>query len=241
MDAGATSARRHVIPVWFTADVTDVLDRLGRDAGVSVTSYVAATLAAAVARNPRAHAIRDVRGRIVTFDSVDINTTVEVRIDGAPLPLNHVLRNAAARSAHDLHAEIHRVKNDPETSDTLRLRGATRWYLMAPALIRRRVFLGSLHRLPDLQRRLIGTVGLTSVGMHTQGTAVGLPFLLHTMDVLVGGLEERAGVADDGSVTRRSHLGLSLVADHDVIDGVPLARFVADFRQALEAGSALDD
>jgi pyruvate/2-oxoglutarate dehydrogenase complex dihydrolipoamide acyltransferase (E2) component len=241
MDAGAASSRRHGIPAWFAADVTDVMPRLAGDDGVSVTAYVASTLARAIARHPRVHSIRDPRGRVVTFDSVDVNTTVEVTLDGQSFPMNHVLRRAQARSARDLHDEIHQVKDDPSTSDTLRLNRTTRWYLRVPGPVRRHVLMGSLHRLPDLQRRLVGTVGLTSVGMHGRGAGVGVPFLLHTLDVLVGGLEERAGFAPDGSVVPRRLLWVAMVADHDVVDGVPLTRFIADLKGSLERGSALDD
>lgn len=239
MDAGAVSARRHSIPAWFAVDVTDAMNRLGGEGGVSVTAYVAATLARAVARHPRVHSIRDALGRIVTFDAVDVNTTVEVRVDGQSFPLNHVLRGAQARDVRDLHDEIHRVKDDPSSSETLRLNRSTRWYLRVPGPVRRHVLMGSLHRLPDLQRRLVGTVGLTSVGMHGRGAGVGVPFLLHTLDVLVGGLEERPGFAPDGSVVPRQFLWMALVADHDVVDGVPLTRFIADLKDELERGTAL--
>lgn len=99
--------------------------------------------------------------------------------------------------------------------------------------------LGTLHRVPDLQRRLVGTVGLTSVGMFGQGGGLGLPFLVHTLDVLVGGLEERPAFDQHGAVVPRQLLSIALVADHDVVDGAPLARFVADLRDDLESGQAL--
>ena len=239
VDAGAAAARRHAIPAWFAADVTDVLPRLGREAGVSVSAYVASTLAHAVARHPRLRSIRDPRGRVVTFDSVDVNLTVEVSLDGQSFPMNHVVRGADSRSAADIHREIHVVKADPSRSATLRLSGGTRWYLRMPAPVRQRVMMGTLHRLPSLQRRLVGTVGLTSVGMHGSGSGLGVPFLLHTLDVLVGGLEERPGFAADGEVVARQYLWVSMVVDHDVVDGVPLARFMVAFRDGLESGAAL--
>jgi len=238
-DAGAVSARRHVIPAWFSADVTDVLPHLGNEQGVSVTAYVASTLAHAVAAHPRLHSTRDPLGRVVTFDSVDVNVTVEVALGGQSFPLNHVLRGAGSRTAYDLHDEIQRVKHKPGTSETFRMSASTKRYLRVPGPVRRRVLMGSLHRLPDLQRRLIGTVGLSSVGMHGSGAGVGLPFLLHTIDVLVGGMEERPGFGPDGSVVRRQLLWVSMVVDHDVVDGVPMTRFIVTFRDGLESGAAL--
>ena len=238
-DAGAVAARRHAIPAWVAADITDVTPRIGGESGVSMTAYVASTLARAVADHPRVHSSRDVMGRIITYESVDINVTVEVSVDGQSFPMNHVVRSADRRDAADLHSEIHTVKNRPGSSDTLRMARSTQWYLHVPGPVRRRVLMGTLHRLPDLQRRLIGTVGLTSVGMHGRGAGTGFPFLLHTLDVLVGGLEDRRIVDDAGAPQPRQLLWVSLVADHDVVDGVPLTRFIAAFRDGLESGDAL--
>lgn len=239
IDAGAAATRRHAIPAWFTADVTDVLARLDRDPDVSITTYVVSTVADAVARHPRMHAIRDLLGNVVTFDEVDVNVVVEVALDGHSYPMNHVLRAADTRCADDLHSELHRIKADPRHSETLRLTGVARWYVAMPAPVRR-AMMSSLHRIPDLQRDLVGTVGVTSVGMHGRGAGVGFPFLLHTLDVLVGGMEDRATVAVDGRREVRKHLWMSMVADHDVVDGVPLTRFIADLRDHLESGTALD-
>lgn len=204
-----------------------------------MSAYVAATLARAVAAHPRLHSTRDALGRVVTFDSVDVNVTIEVSLGGQSFPLNHVLRAADSRTARDLHDEIHRVKQQPGTSETFRMSSSTKYYLRVPGPVRRRVLMGSLHRLPDLQRRLIGTVGLTSVGMHGRGAGVGLPFLVHTTDVLVGGLEERPGFGPDGTMVPRQLLWVSMVVDHDVVDGVPMTRFIVTFRDGLESGAAL--
>jgi pyruvate/2-oxoglutarate dehydrogenase complex dihydrolipoamide acyltransferase (E2) component len=239
IDAGAAATRRHAIPAWFTADVTDVVARLGRDPDVSITTYVVSTVAGAVARHPRMHAIRDYFGNVVTFAAVDVNVVVEVALEGHSYPMNHVLRDADTRSAADLHRELHRVKADPQHSDTLRLTGLTRRYVTMPAPLRR-AMMSSLHRIPDLQRDLVGTVGVTSIGMHGRGAGTGFPYLLHTLDVLVGGMEDRATVDLDGRREIRQYLWVSMVADHDVVDGVPMTRFVADLRDHLESGAALD-
>lgn len=237
-DTGAVAARRHAVPAWFSVDVTDVLPHLGRRHGVSVTAYVASVLASAVAAHPQLQAVRDLRGRLVIARQVDVNLSVEVDLDGESFPMNHVLRDAASRAPAALHREMHRVRSQPDTSATARLRDLARWYVRLPGPLRR-AMVGLLHRLPTLQQRLIGTVGLTSIGMHGRGNAVGLPFLVHTLDVLVGGVEERPGIAPDGGLQPRQHLWMSLVVDHDVVDGAPVARFVASFRDLLESGGAL--
>ncbi len=240
VDIGAAASRRHVIPAWFDVDVTDVLPRLrGTARRVSLTVYVVATLARAVARHRRMHGYRDLRGRTAVFDDVDVDVSVEVDVEGESFPMNHVLRRAHARSPMDLDAELRAVAADPGRSETLRLASAVRWYVLLPAAVRSRL-LGSMRRFPDTQKRLVGTVGVSSVGMYGGGGGVGLPFLVHTLDVLIGGLTERPGYGPDGEIGRRSFLSVAVVADHDVVDGAPLARFLAELRRDLESGAVLD-
>lgn len=237
-DIGAAASRRHAIPAWFTADLTDVLPLLRERGGPSLTVYVAGTLARAVARHPRLHAVRDLRGRVVVFDDVDVNVSVEVDADGKPFPMNHVLRAAHSRALGDLDDEVHAVKAHPEDSPTLGLAAPLRAYLALPPPLRSRL-LGSVRRFPDRQKALMGTVGLTSVGMYGGGGGLGLPFLVHTLDVLVGGLETAPGYGDEGSLGPRRYLSVSVQADHDIVDGAPLARFLAELRDDLEQARAL--
>ena len=55
----------------------------------------------------------------------------------------------------------------------------------------------------------------------------------------VGALERRAVIADDGAVSARNVLALTLVCDHRVLYGADAARFAARVRELLEAPAAL--
>lgn len=235
VDIGAASSRRHAIPAWLSADLTGVLPLLER---TSLTVYVVGTFARAIARHPRLHAVRDLRGRLTIFDDVDVNISVEVDAGGRLFPMNHVLRSVQSRSLEDVHREVQAVKTNPAGSPTSRLAAPLRAYLALPPPLRSRL-LGGVRRFPDRQKALMGTVGLTSVGMYGAGGGVGLPFLVHTIDVLVGGLETRPGYHRDGTLGPQKHLSVSVVVDHDIVDGAPLARFLAEFRKDLEQGRAL--
>jgi hypothetical protein len=150
-----------------------------------------------------------------------------------------VVRGAQGRSPVDLQNELHGVKTSPDASSTVRMADKARWFLVLPPPLRARL-LGTMHRLPEVQSRLVGTVGVTSLGMHSQGGGLGLPFLVHSLDVLVGGLDRQPRFDDSGEVVSRTLLPLAVVADHDVVDGAPMTRFLADLRADLERGATLD-
>ena len=204
----------------------------------SFTAFVVAAVARAVAQQPAVHALRDLRNRLVIFDDVDVNVSVEVRLENRSFPMNHVLRAADKRSVSDLSAELRRVKRDPASSPTARLVGGARWFLLLPGFAR----VGAvrlLYRIPSMQRDLGGTVGVTAVGMFGRGGGWGMNFQVHPLEVVVGGLVEKPAVIE-GVVIPREFLDLTVGFDHDVVDGAPAARFTAQLRSLLSSAELLD-
>jgi 2-oxoacid dehydrogenases acyltransferase (catalytic domain) len=88
-------------------------------------------------------------------------------------------------------------------------------------------------------RQHIGTVAVTAVGMFAGGGGFGITSLsLMSLEVIVGGMSQRPRVVD-GQVTVRDVLDLTVVIDHNVVDGAPAARFTAEFRELLESAAVL--
>jgi len=61
---------------------------------------------------------------------------------------------------------------------------------------------------------------------------------LMSLEVIVGGMSQRPRVTH-GQVTARDVLDLTVVIDHNVVDGAPAARFAAGFRELLESAAVL--
>ncbi|MEV0804726.1 2-oxo acid dehydrogenase subunit E2, partial [Kribbella sp. NPDC050281] len=195
IDAARAAQRRHAIHGLFDVDVTSARGALRRHhettgEDVSFTAFVVACVARAVAADPTVQAYRDLRGRDVIFDQVDIGLPVEVDVDGSPFAFTHVLRDAGHRTVEELHREIHDVKADPYLSPSVRKAPWARAYLILPGFVRVRL-LGMLHRLPHRQRALAGTVGVTAVGMFGAGGGWGIAFQLHTLSIVIGGITRR--------------------------------------------------
>jgi pyruvate/2-oxoglutarate dehydrogenase complex dihydrolipoamide acyltransferase (E2) component len=237
VDIGRATRVRRTVRGFLEVDVTEARCRLreceaatGR--AVSFTAYIAACVGRAVAADRRVHALRDLRGRLVQFDDVDINVSVEVELEGHSFPMNHVVRAADKRPVSDISAEIRTIKEHPDQSPTLRLAGRVRWFLALPGFLRVWAF-RLLYRLPARQRALAGTVGLTAVGMFGGGGGWGTAFQVHSLEVVVGGIAVKPGFSA-GETTPREILHLTLSFDHDIIDGAPAARFAAGLRALIE-------
>ena len=75
--------------------------------------------------------------------------------------------------------------------------------------------------------------------MFAGGAGFGLtPPILMSLGVVVGGMSQRPRVID-GRILIRDVLDLSLVIDHNVIDGAPATRFGADLRHIIEYAAVL--
>jgi pyruvate/2-oxoglutarate dehydrogenase complex dihydrolipoamide acyltransferase (E2) component len=212
--------------------------RLGREHAtrtgekLSFTAFVLACLGRAVSAHPEVHALRDWFGRSVLFEDVDVATIVEVEVEGRHFGLAHVVRAVNRRTMREIHEEIRAIQSAGIASVAPALRMATRAVLLLPGFLRRLVF-RSLLRFPNFAKRHSGTVLLTAVGMFGGGAGWGLSAPgIHGLSIVVGGIASRSPAEGEGGA--REILSLTVSADHDLIDGAPLARFVRDLRAQLE-------
>jgi hypothetical protein len=162
---------------------------------------------------------------------------VEISTPQGPFALPHLLRDADIRGVPDLTTEIRRVQRDPSASSNSRWLeraglAATRIPGMIPAMY-------AVMARSVAARQHVGTVAVTSVGMFAGGGGFGLTSLtLMPLEVIVGGISRRPRVVD-GQVTVRDVLDLTVVIDHNVVDGAPAARFCAEFRELLESAAVI--
>lgn len=93
---------------------------------------------------------------------------------------------------------------------------------------------------PTISASITGTVGITSVGMFGRGHGGwGLTSPSHGLDLIVGGTAWKPAVVD-GCIEPQEVLNLTLLFDHDVIDGAPAARFTRPLVELIESGYGLD-
>jgi pyruvate/2-oxoglutarate dehydrogenase complex dihydrolipoamide acyltransferase (E2) component len=93
---------------------------------------------------------------------------------------------------------------------------------------------------PHLWKTLMGTVGLTAVGMFGTGAGWGIPASSPTTLMLtMGGIGEQQ-VMVDGRPVVREYLSLTISVDHDLVDGAPAARFTQRLKELIESGYGLD-
>src|SRR3954447_26785940 len=235
----AVRAGRRIVPMHglLDVDVTDVRRRwAGSAPPLSLTAYVVAATARAVAAHPEVHAYRDWRGRLVRHRHVDVQTLVEIPTEQGPFGLVHVLRDADVRTVGELSAELRAVRADP--SSTASGRALAR---LAPLAGRVPGVFPAMYAVMSRSIRaheLTGTVQVTAVGMFAGGGGFAIaPPTLASLLVVVGGLSRRPRVVGE-QVAVRDVLDLTVTIDHNVVDGAPATRFGADLRRRMEHPAA---
>jgi pyruvate/2-oxoglutarate dehydrogenase complex dihydrolipoamide acyltransferase (E2) component len=102
------------------------------------------------------------------------------------------------------------------------------------------LFMMIVRRNPAIVTSMAGTVGISSVGMFGKGHAGwGIASGTHVLDLIVGGTTRNLAEVE-GRIESRDMLSLTIIFDHDVIDGAPAARFTRRLVELIESGYGLD-
>jgi pyruvate/2-oxoglutarate dehydrogenase complex dihydrolipoamide acyltransferase (E2) component len=201
---------------------------------LSFTAYLTACAGQAIEYNKYLHAYRDLFGRLVLFEDIDIATLIEIENDGKKFPVGHIVRRANKKSFREIHTEIRAAQRNSMDDQ-----GVQSLYIFRqlPGFIRRLVLL-VIGKDPHLMKKYSGTVSLTAVGMfgNNGGWGIGLPS--HTLGITVGGIVTKPGIHEN-RIEPREYLHVTLDFDHDIVDGAPAARFAQRFQELVESGGAL--
>jgi pyruvate/2-oxoglutarate dehydrogenase complex dihydrolipoamide acyltransferase (E2) component len=245
-DLGKIGLRKHHIKALLEVDVTEArkLIRQSRHTGskVSFFAWLLKVIADCVALHPPVAGINQpFRNKVVVFNQVNLSIVVEKEVNGARVPLPYVLRKADQKTLYQIHEEIEAAKSQTvkdegnyvlnESYSTAGMRLFVRLPQWLRLILMRTVLLNNPQRIQDA----MGTVMVTTAGMigHTHGWI--MPFSMHPLGLALGSLNEQPRVYR-GEIQKREILHLTVLIDHDVIDGVPAARFVDDLVKKIEAG-----
>ena len=238
VDYLSVARNKHVVFALVELDVTlprQIINvhKEGTGETISFTAFIIHCLGQVVGEDLYLHAYRKGRNRLVLFDEVDISTLVEQQVGGRQIGVPFIMRAANHKSVLQIHQEIRSAQ-----ASQVREKSLMSWYGYLPNFIGR-AFWRIIGANPHWRKRTSGTVGVTAVGMFGKGAGWGIPISDYTLQLTLGGIDEKPAVVD-GSIAIRELLSLTICADHDVIDGAPLARFAQRFKEVVESGRGLE-
>ncbi len=249
-DLGRIGLGKHHVKALLEVDVTEArrnirqLRRTGPH--VSFFAWLLKTTADCVALHPKVNGFNNPRRRrVVLFKDVDISIVVEKNVNGTLVPLPYVVRRANQKTAAQIYQEIEAARSENVASEGQYVLGGgysallMRVFVALPQWLRLALMRAFVFNDPYRVKSMMGTVMITTVGMagHARGWIV--PFSMHPLCLAFGSLNEQAAIYD-GAIQKREILHVTALIDHDVVDGVPAARFMDDLVKHMEAGCGLE-
>ena len=89
-------------------------------------------------------------------------------------------------------------------------------------------------------KKTMGTVMVTSVPLTSRSGGAGwaIPIAIHPLIIALGAVGRRPGLVED-RVEARDLLSLTVLFDHEVVDGVPVALFLRRLTELMEGAFGL--
>lgn len=234
-DYTSYSKKKNLIWAFSEFDVTQARESLNHHKkqtgeSVSFTAFLINVFARVVEKHKfPVNTIRKKKSEFYTFDEVDVMTNIEKEVDGIKKPVSYTVRNAHRKTLREIHEEIRaaqKVKNVSLSSDKGKGKKIVKLFPKLPRFIRKMV----VHRIfsnPEIKKKIMGTVGVTSVGMFGNDLGFMIHITPHTLSMGVGAIGTRLRKID-GEIVEREMLGATIAMDHAIIDGGPATRFFQD-------------
>jgi pyruvate/2-oxoglutarate dehydrogenase complex dihydrolipoamide acyltransferase (E2) component len=244
----ALSWRTHCMYGLLDVDVTVaqqfIADHKARSGETpSFTAFIAFCLARAVDEDKAVQACVKGRRQLVIFDDVNIGLMVEGKTGDKRALMGHVIQGANRKTYWEIHREIRAVQSKPVPPS----RGMPVWFRSAMLLpwplssLFSTLLRAAARRDPTIPASMAGTVGITSVGMFGGGhSGWGLTPSSHSLALVIGGTAWKPAIVE-GRIEPRQFLSLTLLFDHDVIDGAPATRFTSRLVELIECGCGLEN
>ncbi len=234
---------RHWMCGLLEVDVTVPKQAIAREKartgeGLSFTGFLISCLGRAVRENKEVQTYRKGRKQMVVFDDVNVGMLIEH--EGGLM--GHVIEHADLKSPRQVHEEIRAVRSAPVPAN----RGMPAWFRSAmllpwplSTLFKALIRLLGRHD-PAAVVTMSGTTFISAVGMFAKGHAGwGVSTTPHSLSLFAGGIVRKPAIMGD-NVEPRDILDLTVLFDHDVIDGAPATRFVRRLVELIESGHGLD-
>lgn len=208
---------------------------------LSFTGYLVLCLGRAVSENKEVQAYRKGSKQLILFDDVDVGIMVEHKAGEKRGLMGYVVRAANRKTYRQIHEEIRSVQSAPLPAN----RGLPPWFRRAMLLPWpfsawfKSILRYMQHQNPAMFISMGGTVSITSVGMFGEGhRGWGIFPGPEALGLVVGSIAREPACVEE-RIELREVLHLTVVFDHNIIDGAPAARFTRRLIELIESGYGL--
>lgn len=236
-DVGQIGLRRHNICGMIEIDVTNAWKFVKENKSISFTVFLIKQISEVLEQFPEITGYRSGKRSRLVFEDIDIAILVEREHQDDKVPVAYVIRRTNKKTMDEIGEEVRKARTGDIGNQGLKmhrsnLSNLSGLYFFLPGFIRRlfwKLLLGS----PRTAKKIMGNVVVTSVGMFGNIPGWFLPVSVMPVTFGVGAVVRKPAVVDE-KIIPRDILHLSILMNHDVVDGVQMAKFLAKLVENIE-------
>jgi len=237
---------KHHVSALLEFDVTESRKGLRelrkRGIQISFNGWIIKVISNILQNHPEASAYLYNKNKLIIFNDINISILVEKKSGDNKVPIPLVIEKANQKTALEITVEIENAKNQElSAKDTVlnnRSNLSERLYYHMPGFLRRAIWKLMLGN-PEIAFRKMGNAVITSVGMIGKINGWFIHKSVHPISFGIGSVLKKAIVIDD-EIKIREILNMTILVDHDVIDGAPMVRFLNDLTRSIETAEFVD-
>ena len=239
--------RKHHINAMLEFDVTESRKKLRdlRKKGITVSfnAWLIKIIGSVLQKHPEASAYLYNKKRLIIFDDINVSMIVEKKTGDSRVPIPLVIEKVNEKTALEITREIENAKGQNLAPEDIVLKEESsayqRLYYYLPGFLRRLFWRLLLHN-PRTAYKMMGNVAVTSIGMIGKINGWFIHRSVHPISFGVGSILKKPVVTGD-EILIREILNMTILVDHDVIDGAPMVRFLDDLTSYIETGKEINN
>lgn len=245
IDVCEIGKQKHHVAGLLELDVTDSRQKIRtyrREKGnISFNAWLISTIGRTVHQHELTAAFLRGKRKVVVFQDINVSMVVEKIINGHKVPIPMMIEKVQETTMESITRQIDDAKNQELGDRDIVLRKKAerleQIYYHMPGFIRRFVWKYMLSR-PTLAYKKMGNVAITSIGMMGKVKGWFIPISVHPVCFGISTITKKPVVIDNQIVIREI-MNMTVLFDHDVIDGANMARFISDLSGNIESGMGL--
>lgn len=245
IDVCEIGQRKHHIAGMIEIDVTKSREKIKtyrKEVNqISFTAWLIKAISNTIKEYESAASYLKNKSKIFIFEDINISMVVEKESNGQKVPIPLIIEQANERTIESIYEQINDAQKIELTDTDIVLQNNSsrmeRLYYYLPGFLRR-YFWKYLLKHPHYAFNKMGNVAVTSIGMMGKINGWFIPKSIHPICFGIGSIIKKPVVLKNEIVIREM-LNMTILLDHDVIDGADMARFVNALTKNIENGVCL--
>ncbi|MCF8381872.1 MAG: 2-oxo acid dehydrogenase subunit E2 [Bacteroidales bacterium] len=245
IDVCEIGRRKHHIAAMIEIDITASREKIKtykkEIKKITFTAWLIKAISLTLKDYESAAAFLKGKRRMIIFNDINVSMVVEKNIQGHKVPMPMIIEKANERAIESITEQISQAQNQVLTDKDIILQTKAtyleRVYFMLPGFLRR-TFWRYLIKHPNYAYSKMGNVAITSISAARNVSGWFIPVSIHPICFGISSVMKKPVVIEN-KIEIREMLNMTILLDHDVFDGAPMARFISDLTKNLKDGMGL--